>query len=352
MIKIFYAKEKTNGYRPEPWAWSTDPFPAFRGKGQRYNAFLAVANGFTPWFSSHELSDNKAMSDDYCKIIKTKKGGNLLVPCRKEEDEKILLITALGGFRGAFGKIEAVGAEIIWRNGMSMHCCPVEHIIARITEPDGYIRTETGCRCAHGYTEIYSWKGGYFGMNTDEYEAAVETGVLFYNRDTIQADLERCKAIRAEQKASREARADFLPRFEAANEVIKRYHPHPYDLSGETFATREESCYSGVITKRFFYNEETVTMAEQEAERLQKSELWSKKFREVAHGYEIADSELPWYGTYGSGIHFGGNYVEVAVRKNGSEIFRKSYYHNEENLASFAAELPDIERRFLANKTS
>ena len=96
MIKTLYGSEKTNSYRPEPWNWSVNPFPAFRGAGQRYNAFLAVANGFTPWFNSFDLADNKAMSDDYCKIITTKKGTRLLVPCGKNDDERILLIKSYG----------------------------------------------------------------------------------------------------------------------------------------------------------------------------------------------------------------------------------------------------------------
>ena len=47
MLRFLYGSEKTNSYRPEPWAWSEVPFPALRGAGQRYNAFLAVAGGFT-----------------------------------------------------------------------------------------------------------------------------------------------------------------------------------------------------------------------------------------------------------------------------------------------------------------
>lgn len=45
MIKVLYAPEKTNSFRPVPWHWSNEPFPAFRGSGADHTAFLAVAAG-------------------------------------------------------------------------------------------------------------------------------------------------------------------------------------------------------------------------------------------------------------------------------------------------------------------
>ena len=88
MLRTLVGREKTNSYRPEPWAWSEVPFPAFRGAGQRYNAFLAVASGFEPWFLFDEKKfEMSNFSDDHCKIIVTKKGTRLLVPCSEKEDE-------------------------------------------------------------------------------------------------------------------------------------------------------------------------------------------------------------------------------------------------------------------------
>ena len=225
MIKILFGgAEKTGSYRPESWKWTTYPFPAFRVVGQRYSALLAVANGFTPWLNSLDLANNKAMSDDFCKIITTERGTRLLVPCTKADDERILLITASGGYRSSFREIEAIGAEILWQNGASTYYCPVKHIIARITEPNGYIRTETGRRRGSGYTEVYSWKGGYFGMYTEEYDAAVDIGVLFAAHDTAQSDLEICKAkrvveaVKTKDKTVRtEAEAIWKPQFMAAS---------------------------------------------------------------------------------------------------------------------------------------
>ena len=85
----------------------------------------------------------------------------MLIPCVKEQDEQIMLITARGGFRGQFGCIKAHGAEILYERSMNMHCCPVAHIIARVKEPEGYVITETGRRCAAGHIDVFSWRGGY-----------------------------------------------------------------------------------------------------------------------------------------------------------------------------------------------
>lgn len=341
MIKTLYGSEKTNSYRPEPWNWSINPFPAFRGAGQRYNAFLAVANGFTPWFNSFDLADNKAMSDDYCKVITTKKGTRLLVPCGKDEDERILLITARGGFRGGFGKIEAVGAEILWQNGMSMHCCPVEHIIARITEPDGYIRTETGRRCCSGYTEVYSWKGGYFGMDTEEYDAAVETGTLFAAHDTIQRDLEKCKAKRAEQAESRKARSEFVGQLETINSRLEACGQAKFEL-GETFFT--ESGWGGSIT-RHQYTAEEVAKAENKAVKAEADRAmreaeatWKPQFKAAVEGYTFPENRDLWGD---SSLRFYSNCVSVRI-KSGS----KPYDYSKEGLAQFKSDIPAYEEEY------
>lgn len=341
MIKIYYATEKTNSYRPEPWNWSVDPFPAFRGAGQRYNAFLAVANGFTPWFSSFNLADNKAMCDDYCKIITTKKGTRLLVPCKGSEDERILLITARGGFRGGFGIIEGVGAEILWENHMSMHCAPVAHIVARVTDPEGYVRTETGRRSCSGYTEVYSWKGGYFGMDTEEYDAAVETGTLFAAHDTIQSDLEKCKAKRAEQAASRKARSEFVGQLEAINSRLEACGQAKFEL-GETFFA--ESGWGGSITRHQYATEEVAKAenkaAKAEADRAMREAeaTWKPQFKAAVEGYTFPENRDSWGD---SSLRFYANCVSVRIKSNG-----KSYKYSEEGLEQFKSDIPAYEEEY------
>ena len=175
MIKLIYSSEKTNSFRPTPWHWSTEPFPAYRGAGARYTAFQAVANGYTPNFDGVEPASDgygcpRVASDGRpSKLIKTKKGTLLLVPCSKEQDEKLMLLALRGGFRGHYSRIEAVNAEILFKRGGNIHCCPTEHLVVRLTDPEGYVFAETGRRCGTGLVEIFSW-GGYQTMPTEEFE--------------------------------------------------------------------------------------------------------------------------------------------------------------------------------------
>lgn len=156
MIRFIYSSEKTNSYRPAPWHFSTDPFPAFRGEGQRYSAFQAVAKTFVPAFDGEPPSKEgytyKHMWLDkaHSKLIVTQKGTRLIVPCSESEDERLMLLTLRGGFRGDYARVETASAEILFQEGMSMHCCPVKHIVARLTDPAGYIFAETGRRCSTG----------------------------------------------------------------------------------------------------------------------------------------------------------------------------------------------------------
>lgn len=339
MIRFFYAEEKTNSYYPVPWNWSEDPFPAFRGEGQRYNAFLAVANGFKPWFNTFNLGSNTAMSDDYCKIITTKKGTRLLVPCSRKDDEKILLITARGGFRGGIGKIEAVGGEILWQRGCAMHCTPVAHIIARITDPDGYVRTETGNRSSHGDTEIFSWKGGYFRMDTEEYEAAVDIGVLFATRNTIQQELEACKAKRAEEEASRQARPLFIDKLEDLSEQIKACGYHSPYVFGETYFTEDRQ---GPV--HHLYTEDAVKMVEERVTKAEKDhamriaeEKWQPLFVEAVKGHKLKVKEDPW------GCRQPGYYSNCVSMWNRSEHASVSYPYSQEGLERFIKDLPKYE---------
>lgn len=341
MIKTLYGSEKTNSYYPEPWNWSVNPFPAFRGAGQRYNAFLAVANGFTPWFSSFNLADNKAMCDDYCKIITTKRGTRLLVPCKGSEDERILLITARGGFRGGFGVIEGVGAEILWENHMTMHCAPVAHIIARVTDPEGYVRTETGRRSCSGYTEVYSWKGGYFGMDTEEYVAALETGTLFAAHDTIQSDLEKCKAKRVEQAESRKARSEFVGQLETINSRLEACGQAKFEL-GETFFTERGS---GGSIVRHLYTEKEVTEAENKAVKAEANRAmreaeatWRPQFKAAVEGYTFPENrDSLGY----SSLRLYSNCVSVRIKSDS-----KSYDYSEEGLAQFKSDIPTYEEEY------
>lgn len=341
MVKVINKGTSNTSFKPVPWAWTTNPFPAFRGAGQRYNAFLAVAGNFTPWFNTLTWKEDLVMSDDYCKVIKTKKGTRLLVPCSRKEDEKILLINATGGFRGGFGAIEAVGGEILWENHMSMHCTPCVHIIARITDPEGYVRTESGRRCCHGDTEIFSWKGDHFCMPTEQYQAAVETGTLFATHDTIQSDLEQCKAMRMEQAESRCRRESLLPRLEAVNARLQACGADPYQL-GETYFVSTDH-YAGTPHHRL-YTTETVEQAEakatsKEAEQAQRRnrEYWQPRFEAAVEGYTFTE------GRKALGDHVMECYSNVVTVWNARKCEYARYEYTEAELARFVADIPGYE---------
>ena len=171
MIKLIYSCEKTNAFRPTPWHWSEKPFPAYRGAGARYTAFQPVANGYIPNLNNSFTANGSCITIDkqFSKLIKTKKGTLLLVPCSREQDEKLMFLTLRGGFRGYYSRIEAVGTEILFQRGGNKHCCPTEHLVVRLTSSKGYVFAETGRRCGTGLVEIFSWDS-YQTMPTEEFE--------------------------------------------------------------------------------------------------------------------------------------------------------------------------------------
>ncbi len=173
MIKLMYSAEKTNAFRPTPWHWSTENFPAYRGAGARYSAFQAVASGYTPKFGEKPSSDGYstqriAIDAQPSAIVKTART-LLVVPRPEDRDEKILLITLRGGFRGAYSRIEVVGGEIFFQRGGNMHCCPTEHLVVRLNDEKGYLFAETGRRSSVGTVEIFTWDD-YKVMPTEEFE--------------------------------------------------------------------------------------------------------------------------------------------------------------------------------------
>lgn len=347
MLKKILAEEKTNSYRPEPWAWSEEPFPAFRGSGQRYSAFLAVAKGFKPTFGGFS---NTETSDDFSKIVTTAKGTRLLVPCGEKEDEKTLLITALGGFRGDFGRIEAIGAEILWEKSMTMHCAPVAHIIARITSPEGYILTESGRRTTRGYIEVFSWKGGYFGMPTEEYEAAVESDLLFAGHDTAASEIARCKAKAQAEADSRKAKAAGLgTRMEVVNARIKAAGTNDfwdgYKL-GKTYFDGNK------YNKNMLYTEKNVALAEAEAAEVEKKARlrvsyaeWRPRFEEAAKKSEFTAATV----SFGdSAVEYCSNVVVIRSSLLGSPY--PHFEYSAEGLARFKEVLPIYEEDFQKRK--
>ena len=335
MLKLEYGRFSNIGFVPNPWGWSEEPFPAFRGEGQRYRVFLAVAKGFKPWFNNtfdnipNEKKQEYSMSDDYSKIITTRKGTQLLVPCGRKQDERILLITAVGGFRGAFGRIEAHGAELVRGKRITMHCYPCAHLIVRITDPDGYILTETGHRTNHGEVGIYSWKGGYFSMETKEYEAKVKAGTLFEDHNKIESELTECQQKRKAQEESLRRREEFLPKLREINERIKKLHEVkeidartslvPFDFSDDMFFTK-----TGYKTKHLYCENEIANIEkdlqywEDEIRLLKARNRWEPEYKKATIGFKFPEIEDPWGNKY---VSYYSNAVVVLL-----DTYKKKYY--------------------------
>lgn len=169
-IMFGYSSEKTNSFRPVPWHWISDPFPAYRGAGARHRGFLAVGREYAPVFENVSPSADGyscprvAFDTVRTKLIRTKEKGTLLLtPCSPEQDEQIMLVTLRGGFRGGYSRIEVVGGEILLQQDSNMHCCPTVHLVVRLADPNGYVFAETGRRSSTGLVEIFSL-GGHDGF--------------------------------------------------------------------------------------------------------------------------------------------------------------------------------------------
>jgi chromosome 03 contig 1, DNA sequence len=180
-------------------------------------------------------------------------------------------------------------------------------------------------------------------MDTTEYDAAVDTGALFAAHDTIQSDLEECKAKRAEQAASRQARGEFISQLEAINSRLKACGETQYQL-GETFFVMEETGW-GACTIRHLYTEEAVAKAEARATGAEEKRAmreakatWEPQFKEAAQGYSFPEGKDAWGD---SSLRFYGNVVSVGIKTDG-----KSYEYSEEGFAQFKADLPAYEEKY------
>jgi len=224
-IKFLYSSEKTNSWRPEPWHWSTEKFPAYRGNGWRHRSFLAVVKDYAPQFASDpspaytSYVSQVGFDPTASKLVKTQaKGTLLLVPCSPEQDEQVMLITLRGGFRGGYSRIEGKGVEILAQDTSGGHCVVTGHMIVRLTHPNGFVYAETGRRSSYGLVEIFSWDG-YKTMPTEEFEAWLVGSAPDLTEATraeanAKAEAERMAGMvtaeerRVKQKAEAQAKTD------------------------------------------------------------------------------------------------------------------------------------------------
>lgn len=166
MIKLIYNKPKKGkkiSSRPTPWHYNLKNFPAFRGGGGNHSAIQPVAQGYQPkWEDAvptpYHDCERFALDTNNTRIIITKKDTLLLVPCSKEEDEQIMLLTLLSGFRWTYVSIVAVDAEILSKWDGKYHGRHTVHMVVRLIKPTGYIYAETGRPCSsYKIAEVFSW---------------------------------------------------------------------------------------------------------------------------------------------------------------------------------------------------
>lgn len=336
MIRLMSNTEKAEHWTS--WALTNDPFLAFRAKGQCHRAFLAVAKDYTPWFLNRRKPE---FSDDGCAVIKTQKGGWLLVPRRRNQDERIALITACSAFRAGFAEEQVVDGEILSRESSSKHCYEIRHYIVRFTSDDGYLMLETGdCnRSSHGKALVFSWKGGLFTLPIHEYEAAIEQDVLFAERDSISQKIAECKQRHAAEVESRRQRPGFLSRIEKVNQTLKSCGQREYTLEDTYFC---EVGYAGAI-KDFLYAEENVQHAEESAQQaLDKKALreacafWQPQFKAATEGYTFMERRDPWGDA-------NPQYYSNCVSAWSDKTRAMHYEYSAEGLAKFIQDLPIYE---------
>lgn len=202
-LVITFSREYSNTWRPTPWHWSLDPFPAFRGEGARHGAFLPVARDYAPrwmapipdagvptsagWFLPRATAPGPDQRRDVVdtsarvfadaspsKVIRTAKGGLLLVPCAPDQDERILLVALRGGYCGGWGRIEAHAGEILDRRISTGNRVPTGHLVVRLHSPAGYLAAESGHRSSRGAVECHTWRRGVMdAVSSDQYDAAL-----------------------------------------------------------------------------------------------------------------------------------------------------------------------------------
>lgn len=129
MINIQRGVSRTNSYYPEEWELKEDgkkpdsKFLAYWAKYQEGKIFFPVSRDFDP--------------EKPCKVIKTKKGGYLLINCPEEQDENILLLFVYGDFRGSTpDEIYTLRGtvEVLFEMGSCKHCNPLSALCLRVSK--------------------------------------------------------------------------------------------------------------------------------------------------------------------------------------------------------------------------
>lgn len=325
-VKFLYSCEKTNSFRPTPWHYSTENFPAMRGKGAGHHGFLAVARDYKPTFIGSAASsegytgfNNPVYFEASATQLKRvgQKQTLMLIPCSDDQDEQIMLITLRGGFRGGYSRIKSVGCEVFFENTSSGHCVVTGHMIVRLKDPRGYVFAETGRRCSTGLVEIFSWEG-YKTMESDEFEAWQNTHApnMSYSKAIeakAKAEAERKKALtKAEEYKKTLANAEIaknelMPHLESLNkrlaainyqgitfnEINFTYEWSNYDYSKNDVEKIEERVAALEVEVYERKAAEVRAKAEEKTASKKLSTL-VKRFQDLGYDLDINDNGYLW----------------------------------------------------------
>lgn len=221
MINIITNEYRTNSYLCEPWRLTETPFKAYRASSHTYTAFLAVANDYNfapkerkynpdtdkmencgePIFNKYKNTYNfpkNIMDSAPSKLITTKKGTRLLVPCSQEEDEKIALVTLQGAFRGSYqigpfygwwenwrkehkpeeaGIFVADGVEVVDIKEGNKHCVATVHAILRFTSEAGSLPIVGHGRREGDFVDLVKWNSKVSTIDKEEFKIMKELKV-------------------------------------------------------------------------------------------------------------------------------------------------------------------------------
>ena len=192
---IITQPNKTNAFETTGWRVTETPYPAIRGEGSGHSAFFPFVQGaLNPelWVKEGTFQDPTPS-----KIIKTKKGNWLLVPCTETEKENILFLHLVGGFRGGVhptggiwgveGKPFALKGktELLYCVNSDEHCSPSLHAVVRCSE-DAICRFDW---CGHygGGTYLVSGDGTIISIPEDEIGAYIKLNFPEYGVQEMKA---------------------------------------------------------------------------------------------------------------------------------------------------------------------
>jgi len=253
---IINQQDRTNAFNTTGWCVTNTPYPAIRGEGSGHSAFFPfAAGGLDPelWKKEGSFEDPTPS-----KIIKTKKGGWLLVPCNKKEAENLLFVKLVGGFRGgvyptSWSNVDTKpfvlrgNAELLYCESSSKHCAPSLHAVIKC-DPDAIVRFDWDGRHAGGSYFVHG-NGDILTIPEQEVEAWLALNFPEYGKKE-QAKEQDKKNRAAAQEAAPKVKMGIViktPRGEKMTpeetNLWKNVHQWLWDIDTTFFADTYQSSF-------------------------------------------------------------------------------------------------------------